>query len=107
MTASSGSSCEPVASLGSVMRLLRWLQLVAQSFQTAAEQRGHRRHAPAELAGDLLQRLAAAMLEDDDLALWLRQVRQSVGQAEQLLILGRCLAGRSLIRRQPAGQAAR
>ena len=41
---------------------------MSQGFQAAPQQRRDRRDRLAEVVGDLLERLAAAVLEDDDLA---------------------------------------
>src|SRR5437763_17015637 len=107
MTASSGSGWEPEGWSGPLMGSLRRQQAVSQGFQAAPQQRGNRRDGPAKVVGDLLERLAAAVLEDDDLTLRLRQVGQGVGKAEQFLVALGGQAGRRLVCGQPAGQPAR
>ena len=79
MTASSGSAREGVGSSAAPWFTPKAITGVA-GLPGPGEQRRDRRDRSAEVVGDLLERLAAAVLEDNDLALRLGQAGQGVAR---------------------------
>src|SRR5262245_22214007 len=78
---------------------------LAQAFETAMEQTRNSSGGLVELAGDLRQRQALQVVENDRLALRFGQACQGIGHGEQLLGPNRLLARRGLGRSQPAVHA--
>ena len=106
MTASS-ESCDIVGSFGVVTGHSLVVQPVSQLLQAATQQRGDRRDGPADPLGDLRERPALAVLQDDHLPHQLGQFRQGLDHPQQLLVPLGPAAGRGLVGGQPGGEPRR